>query len=197
MEIDYRGKNVIAPVYINAGQGQPHEPFLCGTNILFSLSLLSVDAGVTARTEDYRPVRAQHEVPKPVKLLRVENIPGWSGAVLRVSVGNCPHTGSMHYIPSDRSSVTTEEAVIDVCEGQVLISVLNYSQEPVKIDQMSELGSVVNLVEEEGSLFTNERIYDPAGRSCVVTACSGKEEKNVPYRRGAERERSHPDWRWC
>ena len=63
---------------------------------------------------------------------------------------------------------------------------------------MSELGSVVSLVEEEGSLVTNERIDDLAGRSCVVTACSGKAEKNVPERRGAllkllEREGSHPE----
>ena len=79
---------------------------------------------MTARTEDYHPVRAQQELPKPVKLLRVEHIPGWSGTVLRVSVGNRPHSESMHYIPSDRSSVTTEEAVIDVCEGQALIPVL-------------------------------------------------------------------------
>ena len=64
-------------------------------------------------------------MPKPVKLLRVEHIPGWSGAVLRVLVGNRPHTGSMHYIPSDRSCITTEEAVIDMCEGQAVIPVLN------------------------------------------------------------------------
>ena len=63
---------------------------------------------------------------------------------------------------------------------------------------MSEFGSVVSLVEEEGSLVTNERIDDLAGRSCVVTACSGKAEKNVPERRGAllkllEREGSHQE----
>ena len=63
---------------------------------------------------------------------------------------------------------------------------------------MNELGSVVSLMEEEGSLVTNERIDDLAGRSCVVTACNGKEEKNVPERRGAllkllEREGSHPE----
>ena len=74
LEIEYGGKNVIAPVYINAGQGQSHEPFLCGTNILFSLGLLSFDARVTARTEDHHPVRAQQEVPQPVKLLRVEHL---------------------------------------------------------------------------------------------------------------------------
>ena len=34
LEIEYGDKNVIAPVYINAGHGQSHEPFLCGTNIL-------------------------------------------------------------------------------------------------------------------------------------------------------------------
>ena len=80
---------------------------------------------------------------------------------------NHPHTGSMHYIPSDRSSVTTEEAVIDVCEGQAVILVLYYSQERVKIDRMSELGSVVSLVEEEGSVITNERIDDLAGRDQI------------------------------
>ena len=62
---------------------------------------------------------------------------------------------------------------------------------------MSELCSVVSLVEEEGSLVTNER-FDDLARSCVVTVCSGKEEKNVPERRGAllkllEREGSHQE----
>ena len=35
LEMEYGGKNVIALVYINAGQGQSHEPFLCRTNIYF------------------------------------------------------------------------------------------------------------------------------------------------------------------
>ena len=184
LEIEYGDKKTVAPVYINAGQGQSIEPFLCGTNILFFLGLLMVDAGVKARTED-GPLHGGDGTSKPVKLLRTERIPGWSGAVLRVSVEDSGHTGTMHFIPSCQSHVLTEEAVIDVREGQALIPVLNYSRDPVKISPSSDLGTVTTITEDEGGLATTDCVEDYLGKAYAVTACSSPEETGTLERKEA------------
>ena len=174
VEVEYKGKSVLTPIYLNADQGTAGESCLLGTNVLLPLGLISLEGGVESRGGDVRsgPPEIEDASLAVVKLTRTEHIPGRSGAILRVTVEGSPAMGeTLYFCPSPDSPVMIEESVVRANEGKILVPVINDSSETVKLGAHLEIGYVASVKEEDGDLAVD--MIDEAGVSYDEEEVSG------------------------
>ena len=171
VEVEYKEKSVLTPIYLNADQGTAGESCLLGTNVLLPLGLISLEGGVELRGGDVHsgPQETEDAPIAVVKLTRTEYIPGRSSAILRVTVEGSPAT--LYFCPSPDSLVMIEESVVRANEGRILVPVINDSSETVKLGANLEIGYVASMEGEDGDLSVN--MADEAGVSCDEGEVSG------------------------
>ena len=98
LEVTYKGKRVLAPIYIDS-ENKPTESCKLGTNLLLSLGILSVSKDVKIRGGYKEAVLAgpREATTSSVKLVKSKQIPARSGVVLRLTVDAMVEPGGTFY----------------------------------------------------------------------------------------------------
>ena len=114
---------MLAPIYIKIdSENRPTESYVLGTNLLFSLGILSVSEDVKIRGGDKEAGLAgpREATTSSVKLVKSERIPARCGVVLRLTVDTKVETGGSFYLrPCMSDSFLIEEEVVDVEGGRI------------------------------------------------------------------------------
>ena len=162
LEVRFEGKIVLTPIYINVdSENKLTESCTFGTNLLFSLGIMSVSQGLKIRGEEVGLADRREAMTASVKLVKGGRIPARSGVVLRLTAETTMDPGgSFYFKPRESCSLVMEEALVHIDGGELNLPVMNLTDEVINLEEGVELGQVTEVeIDHKGNLHidTNEK----------------------------------------